>query len=224
MPPSNRMKTQDPEAMKDYRRMLYRLDLATSFSSFEELFHHFMKETLFDGFIEIRVYSVASSPNSPTRAFPTPSTRLSFIRDSLTGDIIADRLFKPAPRLHEKDLDNLYRQQYRVAKRYPERPLLLNVFRPIVEPLLNGNKSTLIFEYRAFLEPANPSSLDEFEIVTRQVPHKLMVGYIGRSEQGPLAVYQLDENIARTAFLDMNPMSFQPSHPDGDLGRECVIA
>ncbi|CAE6423428.1 unnamed protein product [Rhizoctonia solani] len=224
MSPSNYLKTQDPEAMKDYRQMLYRLDLATSFGSFEELFHHFMKETLFDGFIEIRVYSVTSNPNSPARAFPTPSTRLSFVRDPLTGNVVADRLFKPAQRLHEKDPSNLYRQQYRVEKRYLERPPLLDVFRPIVEPLLNGNKSTLIFEYRAFLEQASRSSFDEFEVVTRQVPHRLMVGYIGRSDQGPLAVYQLDENIARTAFLDMNPMSFQYSPPDSDLGRECVIA
>ncbi|KDN51911.1 hypothetical protein RSAG8_00462, partial [Rhizoctonia solani AG-8 WAC10335] len=214
--------TQDSEAMKDYRRMLYRLDLATSFASFEDLFHHFMKETLFDGFIEVRVYSVASGPGSSTGTFPIPSTRLSFIRDPMTGDVVADRLFKPAQR--PQDHNNLYRQQYKVAKRYPERPLLLDVFRPFVEPLLSGNKSTLIFEYRAFLEQPNTPSYDEFEVVTRQVPHKLMVGYIGRSEQGPLAIYQLDENIARTAFLDMNPMSFQPGHPDGDLGRECVIA
>jgi hypothetical protein len=221
--------------------MLYRLDLATSFGSFEELFHHFAKETLFDGFIEIRVYSVTSNPNSPARAFPTPSTRLSFVRDPLTGNVIADRLFKPAQRLHEKDPNNLYRQLYRVEKRYPERTPLLDVFRPIIEPLLNGksvilvrsfstqpyfegNKSTLIFEYRAFLEQAQNPASDEFEVVTRQVPHRLMVGYIGRSDQGPLAVYQLDENIARTAFLDMNPMSFQPSLPDSEMGRECVIA
>ncbi|CAE6503615.1 unnamed protein product [Rhizoctonia solani] len=222
MPPSNTRKTQDSEAMKDYRRMLYRLDLATSFASLEELFRHFMKETLFDGFIEVRVYSVASSPSSSTGSFPTPSTRLSFVRDSLTGDVVADRLFKPAQRPH--DLNNLYRQQYRVAKRYPERPPLLDVFRPFIEALLNGNKSTLIFEYRAFLDQPITPMYDEFEIVTRQMPHKLMVGYIGRSEQGPLAIYQLDENIARTAFLDMNPMSFQPSLPDGELGRECVIA
>ncbi|KAJ1310006.1 hypothetical protein OPQ81_006761 [Rhizoctonia solani] len=193
----------DSEAMKDYRRMLYRLDLATSFASFEELLGHFMKETLFDGFIEIRVYSVASNPSPPTGTFPTPSTRLSFVRDSMTGDIVADRLFKPAHR--PQDPNNLYRQQYRVAKRYPERPPLLDVFRPFIESLLNSNKSTLIFEYRAFLERPIAPSYDEFEVVTRQVPHKLMVGYVGRSEQG-LAVYQLDENIARTAFLDMNPI------------------
>ncbi|CAE6518607.1 unnamed protein product [Rhizoctonia solani] len=222
MPPSNSRRAQDSESMKDYRCMLYRLDLATSFISFEELFRHFMKETLFDGFIEVRVYSVASNPSSPTGTFPTPSTRLSFLRDPITGDVVADRLFKPAQRPH--DPNHLYRQQYRIAKRYPDRPLLLDVFRPFIESLLSGNKSTLIFEYRAFLEQATAPLYDEFEVVTRQVPHKLMVGYVGRSDQGPLAVYQLDENIARTAFLDMNPMSFHPSSPDGDLGRECVIA
>ncbi|CAE6489591.1 unnamed protein product [Rhizoctonia solani] len=152
MPPTNSRKTEDSEAMKDYRIMLYRLDLATSFASFEDLFHHFMKETLFDGFIEVRVYSVASNPGSPTGAFPTPSSRLSFIRDPMTDEIIADRLFKPAlkPAQRPYDPGNLYRQQYRVAKRYPERPALLDVFRPFVEPLLSDG--TLITQ-RLFYAP-----------------------------------------------------------------------
>lgn len=213
--------------MKDYRRMLYRLDLATSFRSVDALLLHFMDETPLDGFIEIRVHSVYSDSDLPVNSCPTPSARLSFLRDPLTGMVVADRLFKPAQSSHEKNPSTLYKQLYSVAKTYPERTLLLDAFSPIVQPLLTGNRSTLIFEYRAFLKRPDPTSvgaLDEFEIVTRQVPHKLMVGYIGRSERGALAAYQLDDNVARTTFLDMNPMAFQPTPAGKDLGRECVIA
>lgn len=51
-----------------------------------------------------------------------------------------------------------------------------------------------------------------------------MVGYIGRSERGALAAYQLDDNVARTTFLDMNPMAFRVGPANKDLGNECVIA
>lgn len=84
-----------------------------------------------------------------------------------------------------------------------------------------------MFEYRAFLlqpDPTLSDPLDESEIVSRQAPHKLMVGYIGRSERGALAAYQLDDNVARTTFLDMNPMAFHVGAVDKNAGRECVIA
>ncbi|KAG8682256.1 hypothetical protein FRC09_016893, partial [Ceratobasidium sp. 395] len=88
------------------------------------------------------------------------------------------------------------------------------------------NRSTLVFEYRAFLlRPSLASDLlDECEVVSRQAPHKMMVGYVGRSERGALSAYQLDDNVARTTFLDMNPMAFHASTANNDLGRECVIA
>jgi hypothetical protein len=91
---------------------------------------------------------------------------------------------------------------------------------------IEGNRSTLVFEYRAFIETGHISSdpLDECEVVRRQAPHNLLVGYIGRSERGTLSAYKLDDNVARTTFLDMNPMAFHVSTANHDLGRECVIA
>lgn len=234
--------------MKDYRRMLYRLDLATSFRSIDALLLHFMDQTPLDGFIEIRVHSVYPTSEASVDVSPTPSARLSFYRETPTGPVIADRLFEPTQSTSEKDAGSLYRQRYAVAKRFPPGTSLPNAFNPIIQPLLRGklraygsslqltfqsafssigNRSTLVFEYRAFLlqpDPASTDPLDESEIVSRQARHKLMVGYIGRSERGALAAYQLDDNVARTTFLDMNPMAFHVSPINKDLGRECVIA
>lgn len=123
--------------MKDYRRMLYRLDLATPFRSVDALLLHFTDETTLDGFIEIRVYSISSDSDIPVNTCPTPSARLSFMRDPMTGTVVADRLFKPA-RAQERGHNNLYKQQYSVAKTYPERTLLKDAFGPIIQPLLNG--------------------------------------------------------------------------------------
>jgi len=213
--------------MKDYRRMLYRLDLATSFKSIDALLLHFMDQTPLDGFIEIRVHSVYPTSETSVDVSPMPSARLSFYRETPTGEVMADRLFEPTRSTSEKDFGSLYRQRYTVTRRFPPGTLLSNAFNPIIQPLLRGNRSTLIFEYRAFLVQPDPTSsdpLDESEIVSRQARHKLMVGYIGRSERGALGAYQLDDNVARTTFLDMNPMAFHVSTINKDLGRECVIA
>ncbi|KAG8745974.1 hypothetical protein FRC10_006538 [Ceratobasidium sp. 414] len=221
-----RVALEDSDMMKDYRRMLYRLDLATSFRSTDALLHHFMSETTLDGFIEIRVHSMYPSPDAPVSVCPTPSARLSFFRDPSTGEVLADKLFEPARDTSEKSGEALYRQRYTVAKRYPPGTLLPQAFNPIIQPLLKGNRSTLVFEYRAFLLRSTLALdlLDECEVVNRQAPHKLMVGYVGRSERGALSAYQLDDNVARTTFLDMNPMAFHVSTANNDLGRECVIA
>ncbi|QRV86377.1 hypothetical protein RhiJN_14395 [Ceratobasidium sp. AG-Ba] len=212
--------------MNDYRRMLYRLDLATSFRSVDALLHHFTNETLVDGFIEIRVYSVCPSPDTPAIVCPTPSARLSFFRDPSSGEVLADKLFEPTRNTSVPLGEPLYRQRYIVAQVFPSGTLLAQAFNPIIQPLLKGDRSTLVFEYRAFLPQPRPipDLLDECEVVSRQAPHKLMVGYIGRSEKGTLSAYQLDDNVARTTFLDMNPMAFHVGTANRDLGRECVIA
>lgn len=126
------------DAMKDYRRMLYRLDLATSFKSTDALLLHFMDETPLDGFIEIRVHSVYPTSDASVDVSPTPSARLSFYRETPTGQVIADRLFEPAKSTSEKDAGLLYRQRYIVAKRFPPGTLLSNAFNHIINPLLRG--------------------------------------------------------------------------------------
>ncbi|KAG9128475.1 hypothetical protein FRC07_009697 [Ceratobasidium sp. 392] len=211
--------------MKDYRRMLYRLDLATSFRSTDALLQHFMSETPLDGFIEIRVHSVYPTSDAPVSVCPIPSARLSFFRESSTGEVFADKLFEPARDVSERNGEALYRQRYTVAQRFPPGTLLSQAFNPLIQPLLKGMPSALHSMFsltfaRLTLDP----SMDECEVVNRQAPHKMMVGYVGRSERGALSAYQLDDNVARTTFLDMNPMAFHVNTANNDLGRECVIA
>jgi hypothetical protein len=56
--------------MNDYRAVLYRLDLATSYPSVHALLQHFMDESPLDGTLELRVVTSPSTGRHTSRHRP----------------------------------------------------------------------------------------------------------------------------------------------------------
>ncbi|KAH7340646.1 hypothetical protein B0J17DRAFT_626999 [Rhizoctonia solani] len=163
---------------RDFRRMLYRLDLATSYPSIPALIQHFMDETALDGVVEVKM--VASPPmptplptkgkrsNKPPPPPPTPlqpvTSVISFRREG--RDVNAIALFGPAsapssmftgeeqgglPRSLNDPLAFLDMPGMVVKKRYPPRTTLVWVFAPLVQKLLDEGADTVMFEVRSYI-------------------------------------------------------------------------
>ncbi|KAJ1310009.1 hypothetical protein OPQ81_006764 [Rhizoctonia solani] len=162
---------------RDFRRMLYRLDLATSYPSIPALIQHFMDETALDGVVEVKM---VASPPMPTpiptkgkRSKPPPpppaplqpvTSVISFRREG--RDVNAIALFGPASvpssiftgeeqggLLHNLNdpLAFLDMPGMVVKKRYPPRTTLVWVFAPLVQKLLDEGADTVMFEVRSYI-------------------------------------------------------------------------
>ncbi|CAE6456494.1 unnamed protein product [Rhizoctonia solani] len=167
---------------RDFRRMLYRLDLATSYPSIPALIQHFMDETALDGVVEVKM--VASPPraapppskgkrnNKPPPPPPAPlqpvTSVISFRREG--RDVNAIALFGPAsvpssvftaeeqgglPRNLNDPLAFLDMPGMVVKKRYPPRTTLVWVFAPLVQKLLDEGADTVMFEVRSYIAGAD---------------------------------------------------------------------
>ncbi|CAE7198673.1 unnamed protein product [Rhizoctonia solani] len=167
---------------RDFRRMLYRLDLATSYPSIPALIQHFMDETALDGVVEVKM--VASPPmpapqptrgkrsNKPPPPPPAPlqpvTSVISFRREG--RDVNAIALFGPAsapssvftgeeqgglPRSLNDPLAFLDLPGMVVKKRYPPRTTLVWVFAPLVQKLLDEGADTVMFEVRSYIAGAD---------------------------------------------------------------------
>ncbi|CCO28800.1 hypothetical protein BN14_02798 [Rhizoctonia solani AG-1 IB] len=167
---------------RDFRRMLYRLDLATSYPSIPALIQHFMDETALDGVVEVKM--VASPPrptpvptkgkrsNKPPPPPPPPlqpvTSVISFRREG--RDVNAIALFGPAsapssmfpaeeqgglPRNLDNPLAFLDMPGMVVKKRYPPRTTLVWVFAPLVQKLLDEGADTVMFEVRSYIAGAD---------------------------------------------------------------------
>ncbi|CAE6518623.1 unnamed protein product [Rhizoctonia solani] len=167
---------------RDFRRMLYRLDLATSYQSIPALIQHFMDETALDGVVEVKM--VASPPmsappptkgkrnNKPPPPPPAPlqpiTSVISFRREG--RDVNAIALFGPASAPSSvftgeeqgglsRDLNDplafLDMPGMVVKKRYPPRTTLVWVFAPLVQKLLDEGADTVMFEVRSYIAGAD---------------------------------------------------------------------
>ncbi|QRW14949.1 hypothetical protein RhiLY_13948 [Ceratobasidium sp. AG-Ba] len=166
---------------RDFRRMLYRLDLATPYQSIPALIQHFMDETALDGVVEVKM--VASPPRSaptthrgrrsnkpPLPPLPPlePTTSvISFRREG--RDVNAIALYGPASstsavvpderggtfRGIDAILAGYNRPGMVVKKRYPPRTTLVWVFGPLVQKLLDEGADTVLFEVRSYIAGAD---------------------------------------------------------------------
>ncbi|KAG8755174.1 hypothetical protein FRC12_010965 [Ceratobasidium sp. 428] len=166
---------------RDFRRMLYRLDLATPYPSIPALIQHFMDETALDGVVEVKM--VASPPMSapmtsrgkrsnkpPPPPLPPlqPTTSvISFRREGREVNAIA--LYGPASaptsivsdegggsyRSIDAVLAGYDRPGVVVKKRYPPRTTLVWVFAPLVQKLLDEGADTVLFEVRSYIAGAD---------------------------------------------------------------------
>ncbi|KAG9128473.1 hypothetical protein FRC07_009695 [Ceratobasidium sp. 392] len=167
---------------RDFRRMLYRLDLATPYLSIPALIQHFMDETPLDGVVEVKM--VASPPMSaPTTSRGKRSTKppppplpplqpttsvISFRREGREVNAIA--LYGPASapssviapdegggsyRSIDAVLAGYDRPGMVVKKRYPPRTTLVWVFAPLVQKLLDEGADTVLFEVRSYIAGAD---------------------------------------------------------------------
>jgi len=166
---------------RDFRRMLYRLDLATPYPSIPALIQHFMDQSVLDGVVEVKM--VASPPMSaPTTSRGKRSTKppppplpplqpttsvISFRREGREVNAIA--LYGPASapasvvvpegsgsyRSIDAVLAGHDRPGMVIKKRYPPRTTLVWVFAPLVQKLLDEGADTVLFEVRSYIAGAD---------------------------------------------------------------------
>ncbi|KAG8702806.1 hypothetical protein FRC11_011186 [Ceratobasidium sp. 423] len=148
---------------RDYRRMLYRLDLATKYESVPALVQHMMDETVLDGILELRMItstSGAGSASEPTQ-LRLPSTYISFRREGREVNAVAlygPRSSRMPPTNSPSNRPSASRSSpdpndlaLEVKKRYAPRTTLVWVFSPLVQRLINEGASTVLFECRSYL-------------------------------------------------------------------------
>ncbi|KAF8753036.1 hypothetical protein RHS01_07359 [Rhizoctonia solani] len=282
---------------RDFRRMLYRFDLATKYESIPALIQHMMDETVLDGVLELRMITSRSSMESTSEPpLQLPSTFISFRREGREVNAVA--LYGPrssrAPSSSPSSRSSTGRAStepsnfpLEVKKRFASRTTLVWVFSPMVQRLLNEGATTVLFECRSYLAsseiahevraadeaaavaaaerreleyrhpqqnatnkytirmrltilifqvpPTQPPQAQRsqrssnvsppmaqrnsppkaapapriekegdpaIELLTRRAPFKRMVGYAGKQYDGSLAVYELSDDVAATAFTD----------------------
>ncbi|KDN42647.1 hypothetical protein RSAG8_06604, partial [Rhizoctonia solani AG-8 WAC10335] len=148
---------------RDYRRMLYRLDLATKYESVPALVQHMMDETVLDGILELRMITSTSSAGSSeeTTQLRLPSTFISFRREGREVNAVAlygPRSTRAPPTNSPSNRPSASRSSpdpndfaLEVKKRYAPRTTLVWVFSPLVARLLNEGAATVLFECRSYL-------------------------------------------------------------------------
>jgi hypothetical protein len=215
--------------MSDYRTVLYRLDLATSYPSIVALLQHFIDESPLDGTIELRVVTSPSSgdphiptpPKSPnphaSHGMPQPDRHISFSRAENGRDVYARCAFGflADPQLNVNSTSPTQRSLYvrtpvlAVTHEFPAKTPLTAAFIPIVEHFLRNDHdlASVIFECRSYLQPAESKNSNPLEILDRSAPYKRMFGYVGRV-RGGMTIYELDDTVTGTMFSAMTPTSF----------------
>ncbi|KAH7334039.1 hypothetical protein B0J17DRAFT_675124 [Rhizoctonia solani] len=148
---------------RDYRRMLYRLDLATKYESIPALVQHMMDETVLDGILELRMITSISSAGSASDQpqLRLPSTFISFRREGREVNAVAlygprssrtPPTNSPSGRASTSGLNPDPKDfTLEVKKRYAPRTTLVWVFSPLVQRLLNEGAATVLFECRSYL-------------------------------------------------------------------------
>ncbi|QRV78417.1 hypothetical protein RhiJN_06432 [Ceratobasidium sp. AG-Ba] len=213
--------------MSDYRTVLYRLDLATSYPSIPALLQHFMDESPFDGTIEIRVVTAPSAgdphiptpPRSPGGFQGAPAHRdhhISFSRAENTRDVYARCTFGflPDPQLNVNSSPT-QRSAYvqtpvlAVTHEFPPKTPVAAAFIPIVDQLLRNDHdlASVIFECRSYVQAPPTEVENPLEVLDRAAPYKRMFGYVGRV-RGGMTIYELDDTVTGTMFSTMTPTGF----------------
>ncbi|KAG9099380.1 hypothetical protein FRC06_005328 [Ceratobasidium sp. 370] len=216
------------EMMNDYRTVLYRLDLATSYPSVAALLQHFMDESPLDGTLELRVVTAPSSgdhhiptpPRSPGPYQSTPSRpdhHISFARAENSRDVYARCTFGflADPQLNVDSSSPTRRSAYvhtpvlAVTHEFPPKTPVVAAFVPVVEHFLRNDHdmASVIFECRSYLQPAPSKGSSPLEILDRPAPYKRMFGYVGRV-RGGMTIYELDDTVTGTMFSTMTPTGF----------------
>lgn len=215
--------------MNDYRTVLYRLDLATSYPSVPALLQHFMDESPLDGIIELRVVTTPSSgsphiptpPRSPNPSLnhstlSNPDHQISFSRADSGREVYARYAFGllSDPQLNVNSTSPTRSSYVRtpvlaVTREFPPHTPIGAAFMPVIEHFLRNDHdlASVIFECRSYLQPASSKSSTPMEILDRPVPYKRRFGYIGRV-RGGMTVYELDDTVTGTMFSTMTPVSF----------------
>ncbi|KAF8754675.1 hypothetical protein RHS01_05971 [Rhizoctonia solani] len=188
--------------MNDYRTVLYRLDLATSYPTLHALLQHFMNESPLDGTLELRVVTTPSTgsphiptpprspnPHAPHAMMSAPEHYMSFARSDDGREVHARHTFGVPP---DPDLNTS----------------VIAAFIPIVEHFLRTDHelASVIFECRSYMQPAERGEVHPLEILDRQAPYKRMFGYVGRV-RGGMTVYELDDTVTGTMFSSI-PVNF----------------
>lgn len=218
--------------MNDYRAILYRLDLATSYSSVPALLQHFMDESPLDGTIELRVVT-SPTPSTGSQHIPTPPRSpnpqalhtmmsapehyMSFARSEDSRDVYARHTFgiPPDPELNVSPGSPTQKSVYvrtpvmAVTHEFPAKTPVISAFTPVIEHFLRNDHelSSVIFECRSYLQPAESGSSNPLEILDRQAPYKRMFGYVGRV-RGGTTIYELDDTVTGTMFSTVAPINF----------------
>ncbi|QRW27032.1 hypothetical protein RhiXN_01627 [Rhizoctonia solani] len=224
---------------RDFRRMLYRLDLATSYPSIPALIQHFMDETALDGVVEVKM--VASPPraapppskgkrnNKPPPPPPAPlqpvTSVISFRREG--RDVNAIALFGPAsvpssvftaeeqgglPRNLNDPLAFLDMPGMVVKKRYPPRTTLVWVFAPLVQKLLDEGADTVMFEVRSYI--AGADSVREAQSTLHPFPLMSPAAYPHADNKAPILteLHRRPQEIrAEAAYESPHPLHYSPS-------------
>ncbi|CAE6507266.1 unnamed protein product [Rhizoctonia solani] len=215
--------------MSDYRTVLYRLDLATSYPTLHALLQHFMNESPLDGTLELRVVTTPSAgsphiptpprspnPHSPHTMMSAPEHYMSFARSEDGREVHARHTFgvPPDPELNVSPNSPTQRSIYAraavmaVTHEFPAKTSVIAAFIPVIEHFLRTDHelASVIFECRSYLQPAELGSAHPLEILDRPVPYKRMFGYVGRV-RGGMTVYELDDTVTGTMFSSI-PVNF----------------
>ncbi|QRW20832.1 hypothetical protein RhiXN_05821 [Rhizoctonia solani] len=215
--------------MNDYRTVLYRLDLATSYPTLHALLQHFMNESPLDGTLELRVVTTPSTgsphiptpprspnPHAPHAMMSAPEHYMSFARSDDGREVHARHTFgvPPDPDLNVSPSSPTQRSIYArkpmmaVTHEFPPKTSVIAAFIPIVEHFLRTDHelASVIFECRSYMQPAERGEVHPLEILDRQAPYKRMFGYVGRV-RGGMTVYELDDTVTGTMFSSI-PVNF----------------
>ncbi|CAE6519788.1 unnamed protein product [Rhizoctonia solani] len=215
--------------MGDYRTVLYRLDLATSYPTLHALLQHFMNESPLDGTLELRVVTSPSTgsphiptpprspnPHAPHTMMSTPEHYMSFARSEDGREVHARHTFgiPPDPELNVSPSSPTQRSIYArtpvlaVTHEFPPRTPVVAAFIPVIEHFLRTDHelASVIFECRSYLQPAERETTHPLEILDRPAPYKRMFGYVGRV-RGGMTVYELDDTVTGTMFSSI-PINF----------------
>ncbi|CAE6382965.1 unnamed protein product [Rhizoctonia solani] len=208
--------------MNDYRTVLYRLDLATSYPTLHALLQHFMTESPLDGTLELRVVTTPSAgsphiptpprspnPHAPHIMMSAPEHYMSFARSDDGREVHARYTFgvPPDPELNVSPSSPTQRSIYArrpvmaVTHEFPPKTPVVAAFIPIIEHFLRTDHelASVIFECRSYMQPAERGDNHPLEILDRQAPYKRMFGYVGRV-RGGMTVYELDDTVTGTMF------------------------
>ncbi|QRV95578.1 hypothetical protein RhiJN_23596 [Ceratobasidium sp. AG-Ba] len=153
-----------PPQYRDYRRMLYRLDLATKYQTVEALVQNMMDQTDLDGILEIRLVTSNPPPEQLNESTPRQRdpTYISFRRETYTlkgqpvNQVNAIALYGPGPPKRPSPYTSFAEQlaefSLEVRKRFPPRHPLVWAFIPMIQRRMKEGATSILFECRSYLK------------------------------------------------------------------------